>query len=1285
MALSDKDFNKLVSGIMNFVATLGGMPPYSYQYVFARRIVESVIKNDGHTITGLWSRQAGKTTTVASVGIGLAVILPVLANQFDGGKNPDGTERALIEELQPFKNGFWVGIFAPITRQALLSYTKMRKILYSKTGQEILSDPEIDVSLTMSRGDSLTLSIGSYVHSKTASPDANIEGETYHLIICLGEETKIITPTGERLIGDLVKTKYRGQVLGWDHNQNAFVWADVKEHQKFTAQVVFELKFDNGTTVIATGDHLWWTEDGGYVSTAAMYKSIHAGYDVRRFILKSSSQRVYSSSTSCESWSTAEGIRGMQSREIERNGAESQSRYSTQSGLWNNVGSSCYQLFSNSLNLLQYFLPSRNKTNKFSHNGESKLRRFGVVVDGRWFRRAKEKCADACHTWIYRFRSLFVRGMVSPAWACALSSSGLPWKRNCFAFSDTRFCSHDRTHAPVRSSNDGIQVCRVTQTSVCNLSQEVRHLSETGQSTYLFPNLSKKESKYTNHVQKQIRLVSIERREKETVVYDLTTATGNFFANGVLSHNCDESQKLDRFKVEKEIEPMLSSTNGCLTGDSLVWMADGTRRRIEDLFREKPENAEVWSVEDEELNSWKLVPRKIEAYHNNGIKECVRISLRGGREIEVTENHHFVRLHNINRNKWAWKRADELQVGDRVAVPWQEVDAGKDIEGPLPELLGYLISEGCLTDCSVEVAVTLPELIADLEQLTAAYGPDVKWSHSGRKGRITAIRRGTRKLNRLQQELQRLGLWGASAHTKRIPAECFGWSNATIERLLSRLFAGDGCAHFGKVSVIKYTTINRGLADDVMSLLDRIGVYSTIQPHIYEVNGEARVAWDVTISDVESQRRFFVSVKWMKPVNDLPAFKKFLHETSGKLKQMPVRFECIDRVEYIGPRQTYDLQVAVSHNYIANGIVSHNTMVKIGTAWVSRGGFQADIQWNIEQYRRRLAPRNHFEFPYEIIIAEKEEAFKRDGNKFHLNYKKHVEHYIRRKGRNSLAFRMNYRLEWQDSNLNAFSAAAILDAQDASRSLNVYVPSTLIRVAGIDVGKDNDPTVVTINEVDFNHPIIYKDPVSGEVHEYYKKMFIAIREFEGQFEDGRGMRGQYSNVMEFLREWDTTRACIDSTSIGNPVAERMQKLTPEIEWDFYVFSAPSKDKLYRNYIDEIESGRQKIAVDAKAKETTEFLNWEEQHRQLEKHFTQNGYMVCRAPEPQSKTARDAETESEYHDDYPDSSALAAWAARTAHLAEAETVAATGTGGYSSSSHQRYGGRSTVRARYGRRH
>ena len=162
----------LIDGILKFHEALVGRPFYTYQTVFARRILEATLLNTGDTITGLWSRQSGKTTAVAELMVTSAILLPVLAQVL-----PDNLY------LRPFKDGLRIGIFAPIQGQAQLSYDRMREVIHSDLGEEILADEELNIEITTSRGDTLELSNGSLVHAKTASPDSKIEGFTYHIIL----------------------------------------------------------------------------------------------------------------------------------------------------------------------------------------------------------------------------------------------------------------------------------------------------------------------------------------------------------------------------------------------------------------------------------------------------------------------------------------------------------------------------------------------------------------------------------------------------------------------------------------------------------------------------------------------------------------------------------------------------------------------------------------------------------------------------------------------------------------------------------------------------------------------------------------------------------------------------------------------------------------------------------------------------------------------------------------------------------------------------------------------
>ena len=118
---------------------------------------------------------------------------------------------------------------------------------------------------------------------------------------------------------------------------------------------------------------------------------------------------------------------------------------------------------------------------------------------------------------------------------------------------------------------------------------------------------------------------------------------------------------------------------------------------------------------------------------------------------------------------------------------------------------------------------------------------------------------------------------------------------------------------------------------------------------------------------------------------------------------------------------------------------TNGVMVKIGTAWVSRGGFHSDIEYNIEQYKRG-GPRNHFEFPYQMVVTEKRRAFERTHEPIDLAYERYVENYRRKHGEQSLAFRMNFLLKGGGPARRHFRRA-MLDSMDMTRELNVpYIP-----------------------------------------------------------------------------------------------------------------------------------------------------------------------------------------------------------------------------------------------------
>ncbi|MFE4527119.1 terminase large subunit domain-containing protein [Streptomyces anulatus] len=160
----------IIDKIILVIDELSGHPLRPYQLPLARRILESLIIEDSAKITALWSRQSGKSETVADTVAGAAVMLPRLAKVFP-------------TLLGKFAEGLWVGVFAPTDEMSETLFSRIVGRLTSERAQDIMADPEIDEKL-VARGKVLHLKrCGSLIRKQTAHPKAMIEGQTYHLVV----------------------------------------------------------------------------------------------------------------------------------------------------------------------------------------------------------------------------------------------------------------------------------------------------------------------------------------------------------------------------------------------------------------------------------------------------------------------------------------------------------------------------------------------------------------------------------------------------------------------------------------------------------------------------------------------------------------------------------------------------------------------------------------------------------------------------------------------------------------------------------------------------------------------------------------------------------------------------------------------------------------------------------------------------------------------------------------------------------------------------------------------
>ena len=285
--LSQDFVNKLIDKIMQFMVVLVGHDLHTYQKPLARRIIESVIINDGEEITALASRQSGKTETVSDTLATLMVILPLLSKLY-----PD--------LLGKFKNGLWVGMFAPTESQAETLFSRTVTRLTSERATEILDDPEIDDDAKRVGGVTKMIRLsksGSTLTMMTANPRAKIESKSFHVIVideCQEADdfvvSKSISPMLAYYAGTMIKTgtpttsknnfyraiqlnKRRATGRGGRQNHFQWDWRDVakvnENYAKFIKKEMLRIGEDSDEFQMSYNCK-WLLERGMFVTQSLM-------------------------------------------------------------------------------------------------------------------------------------------------------------------------------------------------------------------------------------------------------------------------------------------------------------------------------------------------------------------------------------------------------------------------------------------------------------------------------------------------------------------------------------------------------------------------------------------------------------------------------------------------------------------------------------------------------------------------------------------------------------------------------------------------------------------------------------------------------------------------------------------------------------------------------------------------------------------------------------------------------------------------------------------------------
>ncbi|HYH87020.1 MAG TPA: replicative DNA helicase, partial [Pyrinomonadaceae bacterium] len=386
-------------------------------------------------------------------------------------------------------------------------------------------------------------------------------------------------------------------------------------------------------------------------------------------------------------------------------------------------------------------------------------------------------------------------------------------------------------------------------------------------------------------------------------------------------------------EARSDHRPQLSDLreSGCLAGDSLVTLADtGERVAIRELNGKS--DFAVWALNEQ---TWETERAVVSRAFATGVKPVYRLVTKLGRTIRATANHKF-------RAFDAWKRLDELAVGERLALP-------RFVPSPLTQtmtnselaLLGHLIGDGCTLPRHVIQYTTrerdLAELVASLavEVFGDEVRPRVNEERRWYQVYLTSTRHHTHNVrSAIAEWLDELGAWGLRSYEKFIPGKVFKQSREAIALFLRHLWATDGCIWADEKSGkhhpgIYYATSSKSLAHDVQSLLLRVRINARLRSVSQE--GKGRDQYHVIVSGKSDIERFINSVGavGLRKKEALTKVGGFISQTKANTNRDSI------------PHEVWEKFVVPS--MVEHGITTRQMFTGINTAYCGTGIYKQNI------------------------------------------------------------------------------------------------------------------------------------------------------------------------------------------------------------------------------------------------------------------------------------------------------------------------------------------------------
>lgn len=456
--------------------------------------------------------------------------------------------------------------------------------------------------------------------------------------------------------------------------------------------------------------------------------------------------------------------------------------------------------------------------------------------------------------------------------------------------------------------------------------------------------------------------ISVDNESKLFLTDDFipTHNTLSFFAY-------DEIAK-DQFRESYDaVIPAIRGANGfrnppflafCVCAGTKVWDKEGKLVNIEDI------NKETGIVG---YDGYKALPQKVSWIAPPHKKECVRLHLEGKNILECSIDHPILMSHRMDRfmekgvikTRVTFKKANELVIGDRIAMV-KEVPIFGTVKKPHARFLGLMIGDG---NYSLNKTPQIGGADYELHDfLIANY--DVRENESMRfitkEGKVYK----SYSIRNCIDIFKEAGIHKQVKFQKRLPVNIHEYDKESLAELLGGYFDADSnVSKIGKKNIrIVLTSICKELLEEVKFNLLKFGINSNVT---YESRngkqslGKLDYIYRLYINDLDSVKNFQKNIKYLikdkqerldqvltknNKVNKGRSICSFVPGEKGKYFEgkhdmTNIRFQCLEKVEYIGLKDVYNLTVNDTHTYIANGIITSNTGGNVEKARDAEGLF----------------------------------------------------------------------------------------------------------------------------------------------------------------------------------------------------------------------------------------------------------------------------------------------------------------------------------------------------------